>query len=40
MTSYRNPEGAAFPLGDILSDALLVLLEDHALMVHARGGAV
>ena len=38
--AYRNPEGAALVLDDFLPVLLLVLLEDHGLMVHARSRAV
>ena len=37
---YRDPEIAVLVLGDFLPDALLVLLEDHGLVVHASSGAV
>ena len=40
VRAYRNPESTALALGDLLSDALLVLLEDHGLVVHARCRAV
>ena len=37
---YRDPEIAALVLGDFLPYTLLVLLEDHGLVVHASSWAV